>query len=140
VVLAELDLKALFESADALVLFLAFFIPGFLARKIYGLYVATGDQDFGKLLPEVVAYSVIHYAAFGWLLFLPVSPIWHGILTYVVVLVLPILEGPAVLIGRDWERYHHLLNPKKTLRMMRGVDPTPTPFSLVKRRLCFESG
>ena len=123
--LAELDIKALFESADALALFLAFFIPGFLARKIYGLIIATGDQDFGKLLPEVVAYSAIHYAVFGWLIFLPVNPFWHAVLAYVVVLVLPIVEGPAVLLARDWNRYRRLLNPVKALRMMQRPDPTP---------------
>jgi hypothetical protein len=130
--LAELDLKALFASQDALALFLAFFIPGFIAKKIYGLSVAEAEEDFSKQLPEVIAYSAIHYALFGWILFVPAPPVFlsawpaiHVALAYIVVLVLPILDGPLILLIRDPKTYRSRVLTRNVLSYMRQPELQP---------------
>lgn len=91
-------------TTDHLLMFLAFFVPGFIAMQIYSMIIPTGDRDFTKSLPEAVAYSAIHYAVFGWpLLFLKGMP--FTIVAYVVVLLIPVFEAPAVLLLRNFDYY-----------------------------------
>ena len=91
-------------TVDKLVLFLAFFVPGFISMQIYGMIVPCGDRDFTKQLPDAVAYSAIHWAFFIWpLLFF--HGIWFMVTGYLVVLFVPIFEAPAVLLLRNWKYY-----------------------------------
>jgi len=55
---------------NKLLLFLIFFIPGFISLKIYDLIIPGERRDFSKLLLEVLGYSSLNYAAFSWLIFL----------------------------------------------------------------------
>jgi hypothetical protein len=121
-VLAELDLKALFESQEALTLFLAFFIPGFIAKKIYGLFVPIGEQDFSKQFPEVIGFSAIHYALFSWVL---VLPFWHVFWAYMLVFGIPLIEAPVVLRLRKPKDYTGILWPLNWPNLMRNPKPTP---------------
>ncbi|HYA15333.1 MAG TPA: DUF6338 family protein [Syntrophales bacterium] len=55
---------------DKLILFLIFFIPGFLSLKIYDWLVASEKRDFSKSLFEVIGYSAINFASLFWLIIL----------------------------------------------------------------------
>ncbi len=117
-------------ETDKLLLFLAFFIPGFIARQVYGLFVATDDSDIAKQLPSIVAYSAIHYALTGWIILR--SPIAdRNWVTYLVVLVLPILWPPLILLIRDWRKWRPriLTWPWRVLDTL--LKPEPTPWDTV---------
>jgi len=91
-------------TSDKLILFLAFFVPGFIAMQVYTMIVPTEQRDFVKSLPEAIAYSAIHYAIFGWIL-LVTHDVWFYVALYVIWFVLPVLEAPVVLLARDWVYY-----------------------------------
>jgi hypothetical protein len=55
-------------QVNKLILFLIFFIPGFLSLKVYDWLVATERRDFSKSLFEVIGYSAINFAALIWLI------------------------------------------------------------------------
>lgn len=51
----------IWDSTNSLLLFLAFFVPGFVATKVYDIRVGTDDRDWAKSIFEVVGYSVLNY-------------------------------------------------------------------------------
>ena len=55
---------------DKLILFLLFFIPGFISLKVYDLFIASERRDFSKAWFDAVTYSALNYGFFSWLLFL----------------------------------------------------------------------
>lgn len=55
---------------DKLILFLLFFVPGFISLKVYDLCIAGDRRDFAKAWFDAVAYSAINYGFCSWLLFL----------------------------------------------------------------------
>jgi hypothetical protein len=117
-------------ESSKLLLFIAFFVPGFIARQIYGLFIAIDDSDISKQLPSIVAYSAIHYALTGWIILrTPAADrLW---IAYLVVLVLPILWAPIILLLRDWRRWQPriLTWPWRILNAM--LKPEATPWDTV---------
>lgn len=111
-------------SQDKIVLFIAFFVPGFISLQIYSLFIATGDRDFTKKLPDVVAYSSIHYAIFGWIL-LVTHDAWNVAATYVVVLIIPVLEPFLILAIRDREGFGKMVLDRSVLRNMLSPEADP---------------
>lgn len=59
-----------FFNVDKLMLFILFFIPGFISLKIWDIIVPGDRRDFTKSFFEVLAYSALNYAAFSWLIIL----------------------------------------------------------------------
>lgn len=55
---------------DKLVLFLIFFIPGFISIKVYDLLVPSERRDFSKALFDAIGYSCLNFAALFWLIIL----------------------------------------------------------------------
>lgn len=55
-------------EVDKLVLFLVFFIPGFVSLKVYDLFIPGEQRDFSKSVFEVVAYSALNFASVSWLI------------------------------------------------------------------------
>ncbi len=55
-------------SADKLVPFLIFFLPGFISMKVYDLMVPGEPRDFSKSLMEAISYSTLNFAALFWLI------------------------------------------------------------------------
>jgi hypothetical protein len=51
---------------DKLLLFLIFFMPGFISITIYDLLIAGERRDFTKSLFEVMGYSALNFAALSW--------------------------------------------------------------------------
>lgn len=116
-------------QADKLTLFLAFFMPGFVASQVYRLFIPCDVVDFTKELPAIVAYSSIHYALTGWILFVVPEGTARLIATYVVVLVLPLFWAPLVLLIRDWERWAPKILTKNLLRSL--LKPEQRPWDAV---------
>lgn len=50
-------------EADKLILFLLFFIPGFISVKVYDYLMPTAKRDFSKDIFQVVAYSTLNFIA-----------------------------------------------------------------------------
>jgi Family of unknown function (DUF6338) len=61
-------MEKLFETQEALALFLIFFIPGFITLKVYDLLIPGEQRDFSKSLFDAVAYSSLNFAALLWLI------------------------------------------------------------------------
>lgn len=51
-----------------ILIFIVFFIPGFISIKVYGLLIPGERKDSIKLLYEAIAYSAINYVLLSWLI------------------------------------------------------------------------
>jgi hypothetical protein len=83
---------------DRIVLFLLFFVPGFISLKVYDLLVPREYRDFSRSLFEAVGFSSLNYAVL-----LPViipihldtfpneHPFWYYLFLFLIVGVFPIL-------------------------------------------------
>ena len=83
---------------DRLILFLFFFIPGFISLKVYDLLVPREYRDFSRSLFEAVGYSALNYAVLLSLIIptlsgdFPIKHIlWDIILLVVTMVIFPIL-------------------------------------------------
>ena len=59
---------------EKIILFLAFFMPGFISIKVYELIVATKRHDFSNSVLEAIGYSVLNFTVLSWLIILIGSP------------------------------------------------------------------
>jgi hypothetical protein len=124
-------------NTHTLLLFLAFFIPGFIATQLYGLFVGTDDVDFEKQLPAVIGYSALHYAIFGWVILVAAAGPWRSAAAYIVVLVLPALWTPIILLIRDWSKWREIFFRPESLmpsasRMLKAMlKPEASPWDRV---------
>lgn len=123
-------------SIDKLTLFVAFFIPGFIATQVYGLFVGVEDTEFTKRLPAVIGYSAIHYAMTGWLLFAVPEGLWRSATAYLIVLVLPAFWTPVILMVRDRRKWRNVFFTKKWVPNVRStfdsiLTPDATPWDRV---------
>lgn len=94
---------------DKLLLFLIFFIPGFLSLKVYSLLIAGEKRDFSRDLLEVIAYSSLNFAVFSWLIILIHSgdfytnhKIWYAIFVFLILFIMPILWPFIVVKVTNW--------------------------------------
>ena len=55
---------------EKILLFLAFFMPGFISIKVYELRIATKKRNFTDSVLEAIGYSVLNFAILSWLIFL----------------------------------------------------------------------
>ena len=53
---------------DKLILFLLFFIPGFISTKVYNLLYPSEQKDFSAFLLEAIGYSSLNFAILSWLI------------------------------------------------------------------------
>ena len=96
-------------QVDKLVLFLAFFIPGFISLKVYDLLVPGERRDFSKSFPEAVAYSALNYAALSWLVDLILSgnfyddhKTYYFLSLFLIMFVIPVLWPFVFLKLSSW--------------------------------------
>lgn len=111
-----------FFTFDQIVLFLAFFIPGFVSVKVYDLLVPGGQRDLEKSLYAIIAYSAVNYVvlsplgmlvnggqftALSWLTILtsPGDIYSKGGLLYVILLAAVVFGFPAL-----WPYVFHKLS------------------------------
>lgn len=85
-------------DADKLVLFILFFIPGFISIKIYEHLVARDKYNFSDGFIEVMGYSCLNYAFYSWLIWIVVvfdyhvnHPVRTGFIIFLIVFISPIL-------------------------------------------------
>jgi len=94
---------------DKLVLFLVFFIPGFISIKVYDLLVPSERRDFSKSLFEAIGYSSLNFAVLSWLIILIHSKsfysnnkAWYLIILFLIICVVPVLWPILYLKLSSW--------------------------------------
>lgn len=95
---------------DKLVLFLVFFIPGFISIRIYDLLVPSERRDFSKSLFEAIGYSSLNFAALFWLI-IPIHSgnfyvhhkLWYFIFLLLIICVIPIFWPILFLKLSTWK-------------------------------------
>ena len=112
---------------DKLVLFLIFFVPGFVSLKVWALLAPSERRDFSRSLFEVIGYSALNFAALSWIIILVHSgelrtgaPVWYYVLLVVIMLVAPAL----------WPFLLRALSRSRTVKRLR-LDPFLKPWDSV---------
>lgn len=97
-------------SADKLVLFIAFVIPGFISIKCYQLFHPGVVRNAADQVVDAIAYSCINYALFLWLIFAveksalrTVHPTLYGLFYVMVLLVGPVIWAIIWKWMRSWQ-------------------------------------
>ena len=85
-------------DTDKLILFIAFFIPGFISIKVYELFIPSEKKNAQHVILDAVTYSCINYAIFSWLLFLDIhynlhqkAPVVHSLILLLILFASPVL-------------------------------------------------
>lgn len=111
---------AIFEF-DKIILFILFFVPGFISMKVYHLIIASDKIKFSESLSEAIAYSSINYAALSWLILLMYRGdyyennfLWFVILSVFIIFFAPI-GWPALFLSIiRWKWLSkHIISPIK---------------------------
>jgi hypothetical protein len=89
----------LFNDKNAVQLFIAFFVPGFIIIKIWEYFVPSEVSDWASRLPEVVAYSSLYYAFTIWPYFI-LPQRYSNAYAYVDVFLLPIVAAIFIALVR----------------------------------------
>lgn len=80
-----------FKNVQSLILFLVFFMPGFLSIIVWDLIVPGEQRDFTKSAVSAIGFSALHWSVFWWLGWTVYEVrLWekeHILWTYVLVLV-----------------------------------------------------
>lgn len=86
-------------QVDKLILFIIFFVPGFISIRIYDLLVASERRDFSGTFIEAIGYSAINFALLSWLIILIHSNNFYEDyrVTYFILLVVILFVVPAIL-------------------------------------------
>ena len=106
-------------SVDKLVLFLIFFIPGFISMRVYDLLVPGERRDFSKSLLEAISYSAMNFAALSWLIALiQIGDYYHNHFTlyllsvFVILFAVPVSWPFAFLKLSSWRPVgKHFVHP-----------------------------
>lgn len=83
-------------NLDKLLLFLIFFVPGFITFKVWSMLVPTESRKTTDYLAEVISYSCINFAILSGPIYLVTyfelqksHPVWFSIFILFVLLILP---------------------------------------------------
>jgi hypothetical protein len=116
-------------TQDELLLFLLFFVPGFISIKVYDLLVPAERRNFQSTLAEAIGYSAVNFAillplvvavAYGYGL---LDGLWWQLVTsYVVLLIAPVL-WPWLFVRIIRPRFSKVF-----------VNPIPKPWDVVFRQ------
>lgn len=120
---------------DKLIIFLLFFIPGFISLKVYKLIVASEKIDFTNSIFEIVAFSSLNYAFFSWLILIISKPHfltnhfgWTVFFILIILLVAPTL-WPFIVI---WLMRRRLLK-----KFILSPYHSPWDYFFTKRQSCW---
>ena len=107
-----------FNLSNVLV-FLIFFLPGFISIKVYDLLISTGNRDFSKALFEAIGFSTINFAILSWLIYLNILytswlsyPIFFIISILIVFIAIPVILPflfLKIIKGNFFSKY--IINP-----------------------------
>lgn len=88
------------SSLENLIIFILFFLPGFIMMKVYEMFTPWGKIDFTKRWMEAIAYSTLNFIFFSWLIVIihtndfPANhKIWYSILLILIGVIAPVLWG-----------------------------------------------
>jgi len=91
-------------TIEQLILFIVFFIPGFISIKVYDLMIPGERRNFSDSAFQVIAYSIINFVIFSWLIYIIyVNSLWEKkpglffFLAFLIMFIFPILL-PIVLL------------------------------------------
>ena len=83
---------------DRIIIYLLFFIPGFISLKVYDLMVPREYRDFSRSLFEAIGYSALNYAVLLPLILLIHSgdfptehPAWYLFALFPILVIFPVL-------------------------------------------------
>lgn len=106
-------------SLDKLVLFLAFFVPGFVSIKVYRLMVPSERMDWSANVVEAIGFGALNFAVWLWLIvhihkgsFYAEHTAWY-VLAWVGIVVLAPAIWPVIFVKlAKWEPIaRHILSP-----------------------------
>ncbi len=102
-------------SENAVLLFAAFFLPGFVSVRVYDLLVPGERRDFSSALLEVGAYSALNYALLFWPIAwaLSAEPVASRLWTLYLLVMVVLIVAPAI-----WPYIYIKLAASGTLRGM----------------------
>ena len=114
-------------DVNRLVLFILFFVPGFISLKVYGLLIPEEPRKAVDSVIEAIAYSCINYAIFSWLILLSIHFEWGQTrpLLNVIVVFFVLFVSPIALSVGIW----YLRQTKLIGRLARH--PVPKPWDYV---------
>lgn len=113
------------------ILFIIFFIPGFISVKIYDLIMLVEKRDFSKSISEVIGYSCLNYGALSWLIiFIHKSQYFINHLTIYYLMVVLILFIIPIL----WPiLFLKIIKSKPLSKYINNPTPKPWDFVFLKR-------
>ena len=95
---------------DKLILFLLFFIPGFISTKVYNLLYPSEQKDFSAFLLEAIGYSSLNFAVLSWLIIIIHSgnfynnhKVWYFICSFLILFIIPLLWPILFFKISNWE-------------------------------------
>lgn len=108
-------------SLNQSIIFIIFFIPGFVSIKVYDLLIANEPRDFSKSVLEVVTYSSINLALLSWLIWLISRgdfyirhPLCFGVLCFIILFVFPVIWPLVYVRLLEWPSLRkHIIHPIK---------------------------
>jgi len=100
-------------------LFLIFFIPGFISIKIYDLLIPSERRDFSVTFIEAIGYSAINFGLLSWLIliihsnnFYSVHRTWYVIFLVVILFIFPALLPIIFKALLSWKPItKHVIHP-----------------------------
>lgn len=120
-----------FSDFDKFIVFIVFFVPGFISIKIYDLLVIGDRRDFSKSILEAIGYSCLYYATLSWLILLIHSnnffsnhTVFYVIVIFIILFLFPIL-WPILFIK--------LITCSKFLKYFNNPIPKPWDYVFLKR-------
>jgi hypothetical protein len=123
------------DSPEKLILFLLFFLPGFITLKIYEMFTPWGKIDFTKRWLEAIAYSALNFIALSWLIAIVITNKFsenHEVL-YPVLLILIGIICPAL-----WGfLYFKLSRTKKFAKYTKSPFPSCWDFFFSRKDHCW---
>lgn len=94
---------------DRLILFLLFFIPGFISIKAYNLIYPSERNNISIFLLEAIGYSSLNFAALFWLVIIIHSgnfynnyKIWYFIFLFLILFIIPLLWPVLFTMISGW--------------------------------------
>lgn len=86
-------------NLPSLLLFIIFFVPGFISMKVYDLFIPGERRNFSEDIYQAIGFSCINFAILSWLIILIHSggfprshQIWYSIFLFII-----LFASPAVL-------------------------------------------
>jgi len=106
---------------NKIILFIIFFVPGFISMKVYHLLIASERINFSESFSEAIGFSSINFAAFSWLIiiinrnsFYKNYFTWYLIIVLFIIFVAPIIWTILyVKVAKSKKFRKYILSPIK---------------------------